>query len=655
MISVSGKFLRKHRLLPKQLPRVVLPLSFFLIEVLAFCFLSAPEGQRVLSLSSWTSGKLGADALWPLAFGLLWAVMLTSLLRLLPRKAARIGYGICYFLFLIYALIQTGYFLLFREMIWISDFRYASEGANYLDVLLEYPLSWWISIPVFFALGIVILLRFPAIPTGRKSRIVPSLCAVAAIAAAFFLPQAVFLSDSSIRYAGSDYGRMQSAEAAYENMFSAHRLYQVCGIYQTGVKDLYTNYIYPLSPGYAQAQEKAAENIDAYFDTREETSDNEMTGLLKGKNVILVLMESMDDWMIGEHTPTLEKLMSESISFTRFYTPGYGGVRTFNTEFCINTGSFLSSQGGYAFDYVTNNFDQSLANLLRQEGYSALVYHYNDPSFYSRGVFSEAMGYEQYISYQDYVSADDKDSLYDDQLLFDNQQLSESFFREGPKLNFVITRSAHLSYKYNEVLSYWGLKKYPQYRGLTGSEETDCAYLKARLVDDFFARMLSELEAHGELENTVIVGVTDHYTYGYKNETELLDLSGVSEKLLLERTPCFIWSADLEPMEVDKLLNTSDLLPTLLNLLGVDSPYPYIGQDAFDPDYQGLVPFPDGSWICQDTVWDASSKRFYTLSGGEPDNSTEFRNATNHTVQEFIRINNLMLNTDYYASALEEE
>ena len=64
---------------------------------------------------------------------------------------------------------------------------------------------------------------------------------------------------------------------------------------------------------------------------------------------------------------------------------------------------------------------------------------------------------------------------------------------------------------------------------------------------------------------------------------------------------------------------------------------------------------PDGSWICQDTVWDASSKRFYTLSGGEPDNSTEFRNATNHTVQEFIRINNLMLNTDYCASALEEE
>lgn len=167
--------------------------------------------------------------------------------------------------------------------------------------------------------------------------------------------------------------------------------------------------------------------------------------------------------------------------------------------------------------------------------------------------------------------------------------------------------------------------------------------------------MLSELEAHGELENTVIVGVTDHYTYGYKNETELMELSGVSEKLLLEKTPCFIWSADLAPMTVDKLLNTADLLPTLLNLLGAESPYPYIGADAFDPDYQGLVPFSDGSWICQDTVWDASSKRFYSLSGDQLNGDTAFRNEITHTVQEFVRINNLMLSTDYYASALDEE
>ena len=378
-----------------------------------------------------------------------------------------------------------------------------------------------------------------------------------------------------------------------------------------------------------------------------------MTGIFEGKNVVLVLMESMDDWMMGAHTPTINWLMSEGIQFTNFYTPVYGGIRTFNTEFCINTGSFLSSQGGYAFDYVTNHYNQSLASQMRQEGYSAKTFHYNDPSFYSRGEFSPAMGYEEYVCYADYVEETDekarKNLLYDDLLLFDNEGLNAEFFREGqPTLNFIITRSAHLSYKYNEVLSYWGLKKYPMYKGMTGNEETDCAYLKARLVDDLFARLLTELEEKGQLENTVIIGVTDHYTYGYKNEEALYELSGVQDAILLEKTPCFIWSADIEPMEVDKILNTSDLLPTMLNLLGVESEYEYIGHDAFSESYEGFVPFSDGGWIYGDIAYDASAKEFVSISGQQQTVSAELQAAMAETVQEFIRINNLILDTDYY-------
>ena len=516
MVSTAGKYLQKKDVSAKIAPAWLIPASFFLIELFALLFLrtTAQETTQVLSSQIASAEETAAlYAWWPLVFGGVWAIMLTGLISALPRTFGRILYGISYFLFLIYAFIQTGYYLLFQGMIWISDFRYASEGADYLDVLLSYPVSWWICLPVMIGIGVVVLWKFPRTEKNWKNRLLSAGIAVLAAAGAYLLPQLVFLSDSSIRYAGSDYGRAQSAEAAYENMFDAHRLYQVCGIYQTAVKDVYTNYLYPITPAYAQAQQEAEETLDAFFDSQEEGQDNAMTGLLQGKNVVLVLMESMDDWMIGEHTPTIQRLMSEGMNFTRFYTPGYGGIRTFNTEFCINTGSFLSSSGGYAFDYVTNHFDQSLANVLRDQGYSAKVYHYNDPSFYSRGVFSPAMGYEEYVSYQDHVTEQTKDQLYDDQLLFDNPDLSASFFREGQKLNFIITRSAHLSYKYNEVLSYWGLKKYPQYRDLTDNEETNCAYLKAKLVDDMFARLLEELEAKGELENTVIVAVTDHHAH----------------------------------------------------------------------------------------------------------------------------------------------
>ncbi len=617
-------------------PFVLIPVSFLLVELFSFGFLGNVTGEAV----NW----------WPLAFGGLWAVILSGLLRLLPQKAARVVYGVVYFLSAAYAAVQTGYYLLFKEMMWISDFRYASEGSDYFDVLLKYPFVWYLSIAGLLALGVLLVWKFPRYKAGWQFRLLSGAAVAAAITGAVFLPEAVFLHDAEIQYARSDYGRAQSARAAYENMFNTHRLYQICGIFQTAVKDIWANYIYPITPGYAAAQAQAEASVDSYFESRGDTVSNDMTGIFEGKNVVLVLMESMDDWAIGEHTPTICRLMEEGISFPNFYAPAYGSVRTFNSEFCLNTGSFLSSQGGYAFDYVTNDYRQSLASVLRGEGYSAKVYHYNDPNFYSRGVFSPAMGYEEYISYMDYVTEENKRDLYDDQFLFNNGQVSESFFREGQKLNFIITRSAHLSYIYNEVLSYWGLQKYPEYRGLTGHEEEDCMYLKARLVDDMFARLLKELEAHGELENTVIVAMTDHYAYGFKDTGLMMERSKVDDALLLEKVPCFIWSADGPRTEVTKVVNTSDMLPTVLNLMGVETAYSYLGQDAFDEGYQGYALFPNGSWVCDGVAYNASSGRLMILEEGKTV-TDEFLEEMAELTTEFVRVNNLILETDYYAQS----
>lgn len=104
---------------------------------------------------------------------------------------------------------------------------------------------------------------------------------------------------------------------------------------------------------------------------------------------------------------------------------------------------------------------------------------------------------------------------------------------------------------------------------------------------------------------------------------------------------------------MDKILNTSDLLPTLLNLLGVDSPYHYIGHDAFDDTYNGFVPFSDGSWITGDLAYNAGTKSLMTLDGGKGTASKEFQEEMAQQVQRFTRINNLILDVDYYKS--EEE
>ena len=239
--------------------------------------------------------------------------------------------------------------------------------------------------------------------------------------------------------------------------------------------------------------------------------------------------------------------------------------------------------------------------------------------------------------------------MYDDNLLFEIPELNKLFFREGKTFNTIITRSAHLSYKYNEVLSYYALKQYPEYRNKYGSEEENCARVKAKLVDDMFARLLQELEEKGQLDNTVIIAVTDHYTYGYKNMDELYAHSGVTDTLLLEKTPCFVWSADCTPMTVDKTLNTADFLPTMLNLLGVESPYSYLGQDAFDSRYTGYALFPDGSWISNGVTYKITGKIGMVLqnnTGKEVDE--EYIHKMNDETMTFIRMNNLLLTSDYY-------
>lgn len=638
MAKYVGKYLKESPPAKWHCPYLLVPLFFILTEIFAFQYLMpVTESDRNL---------------WPMAFGLLWGVIFGAALRLVPSSISRVGFVLMAVVSLVYAVGQTGYYLLFSEMMWLSDFRYASEGADYLEVLTGYPGGWFVWVVGLLLLVVVIILKYPAYRVRIPSTVFALLLAAGAVISALWLPQAVFLEDKDVRYSGSDYGRSKSSQAAYENMFSAHRLYQVCGLYQTMAKDIHANAIYPMTPQYAQEQKRSLTEIDGYFQEKGSSgTPNEMTGILKDKNIVLVLMESMDDWMIGEHTPTIEKLMSEGIRFTNFYTPPYGGIRTFNTEFCINTGSFLYSQGGLAFDYVTNSYNHSLANLLKQEGYSAKLFHYNDPEFYSRNVYSQALGYEEYVCYGDYVEETDqkkkKQILYDDLLLFTNPGLRQEFFRDSEKtFNFVITRSAHLSYKYNEVLSHWALKKYPEYKGMTGSEEMDCAYVKARLVDDLFARLLQELEKEGTLENTVIIGITDHYTYGYKNTAELMELSNVEHSLLLEKTPCFIWSSELDHQTVEKPMNTADFLPTLLNLMEINSEYAYLGNDAFDPDYNGFVPFSNGSWITASGGYDASSGKMIMIHKSGMD--VHAKEQLDHRARAFTRINNLILKSDYY-------
>jgi len=585
--------------------------AFYLTELLCFCFLKP-------------GGLMG------LVFGALWAGLLAGFVLFLPRTAGRIVFGILYFPAILWALAQIGYYSVFHKLMWLSTVAYAGEGAAFLtDVLKQFPFLWWVSLALLPAVGVLIIWKFPKAQEPILQRLPYLGISVLLLVGLCLLPKAV------------------KKHTAYTAMFDAKEVYNITGIYQLTLRDLWGNEIYPLTPAYKKEQAESIAVITQFFAGRNADQANEMTGKYAGKNVILVLMESMDDWMITyQDTPTLRRMMKEGITFSNFYTPGYGSARTLNSEFCMNTGVYLPTTGSNLSDYMGNSFDQSIASRLTANGYSAKVFHYNTARYYNRDVLTPAMGYENYVAYSDYTT--DPALLCQDTILFDLPQVKEQFFREGTTFNTIITRSAHLGYTYNEIIGYYAFKRYPEYLGLYGSEEENCARVKARVVDDMFARLLKELEEQGQLESTVIIGMTDHYTYGYKNIDELLAHSNVDSQLLLEKVPCFIWSADKPGLAVDKTLNTADLLPTMLNLLGIDSPYDYLGQDAFDPNYKGYAIFPDGSWVCDGVAWQDGQILMNTKERAVTQEEIDAMAALS---QQYRAVSNLLLSTDYYRKA----
>ena len=115
--------------------------------------------------------------------------------------------------------------------------------------------------------------------------------------------------------------------------------------------------------------------------------------------------------------------------------------------------------------------------------------------------------------------------------------------------------------------------------------------------------------------------------------------------MLVEKTPCFIWSYDGPDMEVDKVLNTSDLVPTILNLFGMESDYHYLGYDAFDETYAGYAIFQDHSWITASGAYE-DGQVVYAFTDEGP--TAEEIDAMNETAETYIRMNNLLLESDYY-------
>lgn len=579
--------------------------------------------------AAWYPLYAAAPNLFSLGFGALFVA-----LCLLPqrRTVGRILYGLIYAVWAVYAVVQYGIWRIFGRFLFLSDFLFAGEGLGFAGYIRQLIDARFVLVAVLLVLwGVLGVWRLPeSLP---RRRVCPVLVLFFALTQ-FVAPRLYAPVPETL-----DWDSWQSSGYEYERFSSSTYDLALTGPYQFVVRDACLSIV----PDADAAEQRA--QIDAFFDERPAHENNQMTGLLSGKNLILVQLESVDDFVLNdENTPTLARLQREGINFAEFYTPQYANGYTFNTEFAAQTGIYPYANGNVAYSLSRSAFPYALGNLFEDVDYAANSFHKSEAKFYNRGAMHQAFGYEQYHSALAY--AQDELQAGDDRFLIDCDELYSAMIAQQPFADFLITYSGHLGYDEIDALTTYALEQFPEYKDDSRPYEINGLFAKARLTDEMFAHLLARLEEDGRLKNTVICVYDDHYAYGLTDRAVLEEYSEAAGGRLLERTPCFIWYEGCTPQTVTKTLQTVDLLPTLANLFGMKVP-DTMGRDAFDPDYKGYVIFPNGGWLT-DTAYAENGQIVW--NNGMTDAEVSEMNAYARRFQE---VNDAILDTDYYAQATE--
>ncbi len=107
--------------------------------------------------------------------------------------------------------------------------------------------------------------------------------------------------------------------------------------------------------------------------------------MAKGKNLIYIQVESLENFVIGktvngkEITPNLNKLVQKSLYFPNTFEQVNEGTSS-DADLMVNTSMLPLRQGSTFFRYPNTNYN-SLPNLLEGEGYATSAIHPDKGSF----------------------------------------------------------------------------------------------------------------------------------------------------------------------------------------------------------------------------------------------------------------------------------
>jgi len=386
-------------------------------------------------------------------------------------------------------------------------------------------------------------------------------------------------------------------------------------------------------------------------------------GRVRGKNLIVIQMESLQDFVIGlevegrEVTPNLNALVRQGFYFPDFYHM-VGQGNTSDAEFVVNTSFYIPPQGAATMRYVDRRLP-SLPRLLKGRGYETMTFHTNTAEFWNRTELYAALGWDRYYDDRFFGT---EDSVFfgasDDVLYRKTAEELERVKAEGGKFYAqVVSMTAH--HPFTLPKEKIRLELSDKYDGTFVGD-----YLQAQhYADEALGRFIADLKARGIWQDSLVVIYGDHvglpiYSLDKREQELLAGLIGHEYGYAdMINVPLLILSeGSLYPKRFDgRIGGQVDILPTIAALMDIPlDGYIHFGQNLF-ADQDNLIPqryyLPSGTLINGRSLfipgesWEDGTH--YPLSGVPGDESVVTREA-------FERALRLLQMSDSYIRQLPE-
>lgn len=530
----------------------------------------------------------------PNLFTLSYILIIIGIVYLLPKKGSIIFLTISNVLANILFIAETLHMKILDRFFSFSDILLGKEAEGYLGYAIKKTdLKVVVLILISFLLTISACFLIKKIQSFKRDR---KYFVIVLSTLIILVPLTRFLAINRL-------GNFADDPLAWDAAFKPRNVYadfnnqtkslEISGMYELLFRSMYLYY----KDLYINNDKEYISDINNYISkNKKETLTNNYTGKFKDKNLILILLESVDSWVLSEETaPTLLKLQEEGLNFTNRYAPAFGSGQTINSEFAVNTGLYAVGNTKAIYNFDKNDYRYSLPNLFKEQGYTVNSIHANTGNFYNRSNLHLALGYENH-----YALEDDKDKPLDggkyflDTVLVTDDYSYNLIVPDSEKfMTFVITYTPHVPYdntNNNCRDNQYNLK-------VKDNTELSCYRNLIKANDEFLRLLLERLEEDKKLDDTVLVLFTDHYSYGYEDQEYVKEQKKIKDTNLLQNVPFVIWSKDIKHKEIDTIMDTADILPTVANLFGLNYDLNnYMGDDVFSENHENFVYFPDGSW-----------------------------------------------------------